>query len=286
MRRSFVLAVLASALAASAAPAAAQGLFDDGEARRRIEILRGQLNDHTRSMEERLAKIESAVSGATDRSAILELASQIESMRGEIARMRGQVEVLANQAEMAERRQKDLYLDIDTRLRKLEQAQEQAAAAAAQTPATPPTTAAPEPTDGETKAYQAALDQFKLGNYSLAVAAMQNFLSAFPNSSLAPNAQAASGHRRSGPSDGWSTMPRMRIARHRFCAMPFGFAPSYLPISARHQGHSVSTKGFPDERSSRNSDTALRAGSIAFGDPPLPIQRPSEKRLPGIGAMP
>ena len=128
MRRAFVLAVLASALAA---PAAAQGLFDDNEARRRIEILRGQLNDHTRSVEERLAKIESAVSGATDRSAILELASQIESMRGEIARMRGQVEVLANQAEMAERRQKDLYLDIDTRLRKLEQAQEQAAAAAA-----------------------------------------------------------------------------------------------------------------------------------------------------------
>lgn len=210
MRRAFVLAVLASALAASAAPAAAQGLFDDGEARRRIEILRGQLNDHTRSMEERLAKIESAVSGATDRSAILELASQIESMRGEIARMRGQVEVLANQAEMAERRQKDLYLDIDTRLRKLEQAQEQAAAAAAQTPATPPTAAAPEPTDGETKAYQAALDQFKLGNYSLAVAAMQNFLSAFPNSSLAPNAQYWVGMAHSGQRDYKSAIAAQR----------------------------------------------------------------------------
>lgn len=196
MRRALVLAALASALAA---PAAAQGLFDDAEARRRIEILRGQLNDHTRAVEERLAKIESAVSGATDRSAILELASQIEGMRGEIARLRGQVEVLANQGEMAERRQKDLYLDIDTRLRKLEQAQEQSAAAAAQKPP------APEPQEaasaGETKAYQAALDQFKLGNYSLAVAAMQNFLSAYPDSTLAPNAQYWVGMAHSGQRD-------------------------------------------------------------------------------------
>jgi tol-pal system protein YbgF len=206
MRRAVLLAALASALAA---PAAAQGLFDDNEARRRVEILRGQLNEHTRAMEERLAKIESAISGATDRSAILELASQIEAMRGEIARMRGQVEVLANQAEMAERRQKDLYLDIDTRLRKLEQAQEQAAAAAAQKP--PPVATAPqEPTDGETKAYQAALDQFKLGNYALAVAAMQNFLSAFPESSLAPNAQYWVGMAHSGQRDYKSAIAAQR----------------------------------------------------------------------------
>jgi len=43
-------------------------------------------------------------------------------LRAEIARMRGQIEVLANQIETADRRQKDLYVDIDTRLRKLEQA--------------------------------------------------------------------------------------------------------------------------------------------------------------------
>ena len=34
--------------------------------------------------------------------------------------MRGQLEVIANQADTAEARQKQLYLDIDTRLRKLE----------------------------------------------------------------------------------------------------------------------------------------------------------------------
>ncbi|OGA41598.1 MAG: tol-pal system protein YbgF [Betaproteobacteria bacterium RIFCSPLOWO2_12_FULL_68_19] len=186
---------------ALAAPAAAQGLFDDNEARRRIEVLRGQLNEQQKATDERLAKIESALSGASDRSAILELASQIESLRGEIARMRGQVEVLANQAEVAERRQKDLYLDIDTRLRKLEQASEQAAAAAA---AEKPAAAAPSPqevSDAETKAYQAALDQFKIGNYALAVAAMQNFLAAYPASTLAPNAQYWVGMAHSGQRD-------------------------------------------------------------------------------------
>lgn len=192
------LAVLAMALAW---PAAGQGLFDDQEARRRVEILRGQLNDHTKAVDERLSRIEASVSGASDRSALLELASQIDSLRGDIARMRGQVEVLAHQAEVAERRQKDLYLDIDTRLRNLEQAREQAAAAAAEKPAAPVAPAPAEVSAAETHAYQAALDQFKLGNYALAVAAMQGFLVTYPSSSLAPNAQYWVGMAHSGQRD-------------------------------------------------------------------------------------
>ncbi|HEX6267649.1 MAG TPA: YbgF trimerization domain-containing protein, partial [Burkholderiales bacterium] len=140
MRRAVAITVLAAALAAPAltAPALAQGLFDDNEARRRIEVLRQQVVEGQRLTEERLAKIESAVGASTNRSAVLELAGQIESLRGEIARMRGQIEVATHQVELTEKRQKDLYLDIDTRLRKLEQAQEQAAAAAAQAAAQPP----------------------------------------------------------------------------------------------------------------------------------------------------
>jgi tol-pal system protein YbgF len=209
MRRALVLVALAFA----ALPAAAQGLFDDNEARRRVEILRGQLNEHTRAVDERLGKIEAAVSGAGDRSAVLELASQIESMRGELARVRGQLEVLANQAELAERRQKDLYLDIDTRLRKLEQAQEQAAAAAQPAAAQKPAAAPSEPQEAsaaEAKAYQAALDQFKLGNYALAVTAMQNFLAAHPQSALASNAQYWVGMAHSGQRDYKSAIAAQR----------------------------------------------------------------------------
>jgi tol-pal system protein YbgF len=165
-------------LGGAAAPALAQGLFDDTEARRRIEVLRQQIEANQRTLDERFAKVESA---SADRSALLELASQINAMRDELQRMRGQVEVLANQAENADKRQKDLYLDIDTRLRKLEQAGEKTAG---ERPAAPA-----EASAAENRAYQAALDQFKLGNYPLAVSAMQGFLVTYPSSPLAANAQ-------------------------------------------------------------------------------------------------
>jgi tol-pal system protein YbgF len=195
-----------------AVPAFAQ-LFDDNEARRRIELLRQQVEANKKSTEERLLKAEAAAQDASDRAAdrgaMLELANQIETLRGEIAKMRGQLEVLANTAETAEARQKQLYLDIDTRLRKLEQAREQAAAA----PEKPPATAQPaeaEPSPGEAKAYQAALDQFKLGNYTLAVAAMQGFLVTYPSSSLAANAQYWIGMAHSGQRDYKSAIAAQR----------------------------------------------------------------------------
>ncbi len=212
MRRLSLIAVLGWALAA---PAFAQGFFDDAEARRRIELLRQQVQENQRLLDERLGKVEAASAGATDRGAILQLASQLDELRGEIARMRGQIEVLANQTEVAERRQKDLYLDIDTRLRKLEQAQEQQAAAATAAAAVaahkPPPAAAPgEPTQAEAQAYQAALEQFKLGNYSMAVAAMQGFLITYPASPLASNAQYWIGMAHSGQRDYKSAIEAQR----------------------------------------------------------------------------
>jgi tol-pal system protein YbgF len=212
-RAAAALLVLAACVAAPSA--LAQGLFDDNEARRRIEALRQQVSENQRLIEERLAKMESAMGASTDRSAVLELAGQIESLRGEIARMRGQIEVATHQVEMGDKRQKDLYLDIDTRLRRLEQAQEQAAAAAAPAAAQPPAAAAaapaePQQSPGEMRAYQAALDQFKLGNYSLAVSAMQGFLVTYPSSSLAPNAQYWIGMAHSGQRDYKSAIAAQR----------------------------------------------------------------------------
>ncbi len=162
MRTAVLLAALSIALPAWA-------LFDDEEARRRIEVLRKEL----RAADERIGKLE-------DRRALLELAAQIEALKGDIARLRGQVEVLANQAEQSEKRQKDLYLDIDTRLRKLEKLQE---TAQSDKPGEAGVTAP------ETKAYEAALNQFKLGNYPLAISAFQGFMVTYPASKLAPSAQ-------------------------------------------------------------------------------------------------
>ena len=178
-------------------------LFDDEEARRRIELLRQSLEAQNRSIDERLAKIELL---AGDKNALLEFASQMEMLRNDVAGMRGQVEVLANQAETLTKRQTELYQDIDTRLLKLEKAREAQAAVPEKSAAS----AEPEVSAAETRAYQAALDQFKLGNYSLAVAAMQGFLVTYPNSKLAPNAQYWVGMAHSGQRDYKSAIAAQR----------------------------------------------------------------------------
>src|SRR5262245_25567625 len=198
-------ALMGAVLALAASPSIAQ-LFDDNEARRRIEVLRQQVEASRKDTEERLAKAEAA---AVDRGALLDLANQIERMREDVARMRGQLEVLGNQADTSEARQKQLYLDIDTRLRKLEQAKEQQAAIPEKPPA-PPAGADAEPSPAEAKAYQAALDQFKLGNYALAVSAMQGFLVTYPSSPLAPNAQYWIGMAYSGQRDYKSAISAQR----------------------------------------------------------------------------
>jgi tol-pal system protein YbgF len=171
MRGTRFAAVLAAALWL---PGTAAALFDDDEARRRIEALRQQVETNARAIEERLARME-------DRRPLVELAGQIEAVRAELAKMRGQLEVLSNQIDTADKRQKDLYVDIDTRLRKLEQPKEPVAA---DKPAAE--TAVPA---AETKGYEAALNQFKLGNYPLAISAFQGFLVTYPTSKLAASAQ-------------------------------------------------------------------------------------------------
>ena len=160
---------------ATAFNVAAQGLFDDNEARRRVERLREEMVANQRDVAEQLKKLNDAMAGASDRSALLQISQQVDTLSNELARMRGQLETLANQAEVADRRQKDLYLDIDTRLRKLEQARE-GGAAPGPAAAAPDTDASP----AEMRAYQAALDQFKLQNYPMAVSAMQGFLVTYP----------------------------------------------------------------------------------------------------------
>ena len=173
----------ASALLAAvllAAHGGAHAIFDDDVARAQIQELRRQVETAAKLVEERLGRLETK---ADDRRALIELASQIETLRGEIARLRGQLEVIQNRVETADKRGKDLYVDIDTRLRKLEQVQEQASAAALKPPADA------GPTEAEKKTYESALNHFKLGNYPLAVSAFQGFLVTYPSSRLAPSAQ-------------------------------------------------------------------------------------------------
>lgn len=50
----------------------------------------------------------------------MNLTNQDDALRDEIARLRGQIEVLTNQVKTMENARKIFYLDLDTRLKKLE----------------------------------------------------------------------------------------------------------------------------------------------------------------------
>jgi tol-pal system protein YbgF len=161
-----------------AAGAARAGLFDDDEARKEISDLKAQARTNQKTVEDRLAKIESLLQ---DRA--IELSKLGDEIKQDIARMRGELEVQANKIDTLDRRQKDLYADVDARLRKIEasaQAQEKEKQAAA--------ASAPDPA-AENKAYEAALNQFKLGNYQSSVAAFQSFLTTYPDSAQVSSAQ-------------------------------------------------------------------------------------------------
>ena len=101
------LAVAAFSLHASA------GVFDDDEARRAILDLRAKLEALTKDVNSRFDT-------KADKTSTLDLIAQHDQTMQEIARLRGQVEVLQNEIEVASKRQKDLYADMDKRLRALE----------------------------------------------------------------------------------------------------------------------------------------------------------------------
>lgn len=156
---------------------AGAALFDDDEARRQISVLRSQVESGQRAVDDRLGRLEAAVQ---DRRALLDLSALIDALRQDMSRLRGQVEVLVNQTETMERRQRDLYVDLDARMRKLEQSQAQV-----QEKILAPEREAAK----EKEIYEAGLNQFKQGNYGASIAAFQNFMSAYPSSQLAPSAQ-------------------------------------------------------------------------------------------------
>ena len=65
-------------------------------------------------------KLAQAESGPSNRG-VVQLLNQVEALNGELNRLRGQIEVLANDVNNAQKRQRDMYVDLDTRLRRIEQ---------------------------------------------------------------------------------------------------------------------------------------------------------------------
>ena len=156
--------VAVAALAAACAFPAWAGLFDDDEARARVEKLRSEI-----------VEVANRVDAVGKNQ--LDFANQFETLRGDISRLRGQIEVVTYELEAAQKRQKDFYVDLDNRLRKLETAVAEAKPAEARVD-----------TAAETRDYEAALSAFRSARYQDAFTGFSAFIKAYPTSSFLPSA--------------------------------------------------------------------------------------------------
>jgi tol-pal system protein YbgF len=145
-------------------------------------------------LEARLIRIERIV----ENQSLVELSNELERLRSETTALRGELETLRFETENSDSRQRELYVDVDERLRTLESAPrgfepppaapqvDGAPAAAASNPAV---TAPARPAGSDQQNYQAAFDLISARRYEEAGAGFERFLVNFPTSPLADNAQ-------------------------------------------------------------------------------------------------
>jgi len=208
-------------------PAFAQSTLTPEQLTLRVE----RLTELSKRSEEKLAAAQAKLKSLSDEMsrmgrlvdnrAMLDMIQQVDEISEEVGLLRGEIEVQGNDINDIKKRQRELYLDIDRRLRDIESGatassgqtsvpQVSGAASAGtttsgaqQTPSvepsssqattttqttTPPVT--PSVTQSEEKAaYQAAFDTLKEGRYKKAKTELKSFLDKFPNSSYAGNAQ-------------------------------------------------------------------------------------------------
>jgi len=233
-RSSLAAAVLA---ACSLLPlTASAGLFDDDDARRSILDLRAKMAEKA------------------DKSSVLELASQNDSLRQEVAGLRGQVEVLTNEVANIQKRQKDFYVDLDARLSKLEP---QKVVVDGKNASVVPS---------EQQAYDAALTLFKEGNYKNAASSFSEFLRRYPQSGYAASAQYWLGNAYYAQQDYRSAISAQSVVVKNYPDSPkaadamLNMASSYMELkdksSARKTLESLIAK-YPGSQSAQNAKQRL-----------------------------
>ena len=161
---------------------AVAGLFSDDEARLQIQ----QVGERVSKLEETEKKqaetntqqtainTQQTATNKKQTATLLDLQSQIENLHEELRNMRGQNEELTHKLQDSEKRQKDYYIDLDSRLRHFETAEAQQSNNA--------------PTVEGDRAYEAAESIFKTGKNQDAIVAFQEFIKLFPDSVYIPNA--------------------------------------------------------------------------------------------------
>ncbi|MBX9676111.1 MAG: tol-pal system protein YbgF [Methylotenera sp.] len=194
MRKNLPRNLLALLIATTAINSHA-ALFDDKEARKKILEVEAKsqsnfdanqtaINDLKKgqaAIEKRLAAIEAVIQG----QGLADMQNQLEALKQEVAHLKGDLELANHHLETTQQRQKDLYTDTDTRLRKIE-------SAAVAPPVAPVAAVVVEEKD--VKAFAEADSLSKSAKHKEAFTAFDAFLKDYPNSKLAPDALYGMGY--------------------------------------------------------------------------------------------
>jgi tol-pal system protein YbgF len=174
--------LLCALLAALPGAPAHAALFSDDEARKAILELRDSLADSDRKQQERIDALNKRIDELANRidamqHGQLESANRADASDTDVAKLRGAVEEMHNDVLNAQKRERDRYAEIDTRLRKLEPADISVDGHSA--------------TVGrdEQAAYDVAVAQFRSNDFRSAIHALDAFVARYPQSIYAPAAQ-------------------------------------------------------------------------------------------------
>ena len=115
MKRAWLLGI-ALLGAQHASLAAIFGEDVDDKARQEIADTRSEMQQQFKGIEKRMNSLELGVKNL----GLVEMVNQIDQLKEEMGKLRGQIELQNNQIETTQKRQRELYLDLDSRLRSLE----------------------------------------------------------------------------------------------------------------------------------------------------------------------
>jgi tol-pal system protein YbgF len=234
----YFLAGLILALASSMSHAQ---LFSDSDARKAILELRERIAAMEKALQLKDAELTARLD--TAQRSQLDMANQNELMRQEIAKLRGQVEALANEVSTLQKRNRDLYTDLDARLKKFEPSS-----------VTIDGRAATVDRD-EQSAYDAALAQFRSGDFRASIASFQQFLARYPSSAYAPAAQYFVGSAYFGLKDYKASIAANQVIVNRYKDSPrapealLSIADSQLQLADKRAANQTLTrviKEYPD----------------------------------------
>jgi len=142
-----------------------------------------------KDLDTRLARIERVMTNQS----LLDLANQGDALRNDLRGMRNDVDQLTNNLEASRKQQRDMYADLDRRMKSLESRGGAGAGGAAAGSGDAGSGGAggdsSAPGSDDKAAYQAAFNLLKDSQYDRAIAAFQKFLIVYSGSSLADNAQ-------------------------------------------------------------------------------------------------